>query len=196
MTEKTKKTIETALSAIWWAVLIALVVVISAVFIAKAKGQVPRLFGYSVMRITTSSMEDAIPQGSYILIKKTDPKDIEKDDVICFYSQDPSIYGFPNTHRVIEEPVFDGEKYVYHTMGDNNLIPDAVPASSDMLIGKYVKTLNGLTALSEATKSPSMMVVIIVIQVLIVGGIVAVTVIKKRSLSEQEQVTDGKGKED
>ena len=134
-------------TTLWWGAVLITVVVICVFLTAHFRGEVPRIFGYSVMHIVSDSMETTIEKDSYILIKKVDPADVEKDNIICFYSTDPQIYGYPNTHRVIEDPtVVDGE-YRYVTMGDKGTAPDRVPATGDRLIGVYVRTLGGFTAI-------------------------------------------------
>ena len=90
---------------LWWIALALLAVMMFSIIGAKMQGKVPHIFGYSVVNIVSGSMGETIPQGSYILVEKVDPEEIKKEDIICFYSTDPSISGLPNTHRVIEDPV-------------------------------------------------------------------------------------------
>ena len=74
--------------------------------------------------------------------------EIKKDDIICFYSPDPLIYGLPNTHRVISEPKITENGIIFETRGDKNLIPDKHPVEEDMLIGVYVDDLPALSSFS------------------------------------------------
>ena len=134
-------------TALWWAVSLLLVLLVATLVLAHLRGEVPRIFGHSVMNIVSESMEPTIPKGSYILIERVTPQDVEAGDVICFYSTDPAIYGYPNTHRVLEKEVAANGSVTYVTQGDNSLLPDSVPAEGDRLIGRYVKTLDGLGAL-------------------------------------------------
>jgi signal peptidase len=124
-------------------------------------GKVPSVFGYSVLNIVSGSMEDEIPSGSYILIKKTDAGEIEKGDVICFYSTDPKIYGLPNTHRVVEEPIVTENGIEFVTKGDANPINDKQTAKGDRIVGVYVKRLDGLTAFSDSLGQGTLVIVII-----------------------------------
>ena len=77
----------------WWCITVLVALLIISIISAKAKGEVPYFFGYSVMNIVSDSMEDKIPEGTFILIKKTDPSKIKFGDIICFYSDDPDIKG-------------------------------------------------------------------------------------------------------
>ena len=144
--KKTLKIIKTAASLLWWLVLLLLAALLVNIFAAKLSGRVPQVFGYSVMNIVSGSMEDEIPRGSYVLIKRVDAEEIKKGDVICFFSSDPNIYGIPNTHRVVEEPIVTDEGIEFVTRGDANPIPDGVTAKGERLIGVYVKRLDGLTS--------------------------------------------------
>ena len=132
---------------LWWGALLITGILIVVFLSAHFRGEVPRIFGYSVMHIVSDSMETTIEKDTYILIKRTDPADVEIDDIICFYSTDPQIYGYPNTHRVVAEPTVSDGVYQYVTKGDKANDPDRVPATGDRLIGVYVRTLGAFTAM-------------------------------------------------
>lgn len=149
--QKTKviKVVKLTLSALWWVVLVLLALLLMSILGAKLRGEVPKVFGYSVMHIISDSMGETIPKGSYILIKETDPEIIEKDDIICFLSDDPAIYGFPNTHRVVEDPIVTDSGIEFVTRGDANHGNDTVTAKADKLVGRYVKTMGILKSFSD-----------------------------------------------
>lgn len=129
------------------------------------RGKVPSVFGYSVLNIVSGSMEDEIPKDSYILVKRVGADEIKVNDVICFYSTDPQIYGMPNTHRVVKDPILKDGKYEFVTKGDANPSEDKVTAEGDRLIGVYVKTLDGLTSFSASLKGNLMLFIFIGIAV-------------------------------
>ena len=64
MTEKTRKIIEKMFSIAWWVMFLAIFALVSGIVVSKAKGEVPKIFGYSVMKITTPSMGETIPVGT------------------------------------------------------------------------------------------------------------------------------------
>jgi signal peptidase I len=140
-------TVKLAATLLWWGALLLTVASVVVCLSAHFRGEVPRLFGYSVLHIVSDSMEPTIEQDSYILIKKCDPAEVGEDDIICFYSTDPQIYGYPNTHRVVAEPTVSDGVYQYVTQGDKANEPDRVPATGDRLIGVYVRTLGAFTAM-------------------------------------------------
>jgi signal peptidase len=179
MSQKAKKIIDTTVKIVWWVFLVLLIALIVCIVSAKIKGKVPKVFGYSVVMIITESMGDTFPVGTYILIQETSPEDIREKDIICFYSEDPSIYGHPNTHRVTKVIESNG-KYEYITKGDANAVEDNITAKGDKLIGKYVQKLDSLTWLSEAIKSEGMVFVFGGMFVVTAGVIVVAMVLKKK----------------
>ena len=160
-TTKIFRALKISFSVIWWCVLISLALLLVNIFGAKMSGKVPSVFGYSVINIISGSMEDEIPKGSYILIKKTDAENVRQGDIICFYSTDPSIYGMPNTHRVVEEPIIKDGKIEFVTKGDASPVNDTETAKGDRLIGVYVKSLDGLTAFVSGLTPQNLIIVII-----------------------------------
>jgi signal peptidase len=148
MNEKIKNVINRSVSYLLTALTVLFGATMVYVLAKKAQGEVPKIFGYTVLQIVSGSMEKEIPTGAYILVKEVDADEIGKDDVISFYSSDPSILGYPNTHRVVD--IIEGEQGLeFVTRGDANATDDAYNAKEDQLIGKYVKTLTGLTATVE-----------------------------------------------
>lgn len=183
MKAKTKTIIEKILKMAWWVVFILLFALILTISSAKIKGKVPSVFGYSVVNICSQSMEDTIPVNTYILLKKVNPKAIEEGDIICFYSDDSNISGYPNTHRVMQVIKKDGQ-YEYVTKGDANTMEDRVTAKGDKLIGRYVKTLKGLTWLSRSMQKQG---IVVVFGLMLAGtaGIVITTLILKSKEEHQ-----------
>lgn len=183
--KKAVKAIKRTLSVLWWLVLVILFIILVSVFGAKLSGKVPSVLGYSVMNIVSGSMEDEIPQGSYILVKKADAEDVKVGDVITFYSTDPLIYGIPNTHRVVEEPIVTDGEIEFVTRGDANFVNDKETAKGDRLIGIYVKRLDGLTAFADALSGNTLITIIICLQICLASmSIYAFTVIRKHKDDE------------
>lgn len=113
----------------------ALAVMMKVVF--TPSGQAPEFLGYSFFRITSGSMEPTIHIDSLAVVKHVEPEDIRVDDVITFYSDDPVLQGYPNTHRVTQIIEEEGKLY-FVTKGDANVIEDAEYADGDKLIGVVI----------------------------------------------------------
>ena len=165
--EKRSLVIKKTLGALWWVLIIGLAILMFSIIGAKMRGEVPKVFGHSVMKIVSGSMETEIPEGSYILIKEIDPAEVKEGDVITFFSSDYAIYGLPNTHRVVEPPIVTDGGIEFVTRGDANPTNDKVTASGDRLIGIYVRRLDGLTKFASALDGGGMMILMLVLEAFI-----------------------------
>lgn len=173
-------------SALWYVFLGFMFLVLVSIFVSRMQGDVPRVFGFSIMKISSGSMEDTIPTGAHILIKKTAPEDIKKGDIICFYSEDPKIYGYPNTHRVIEDPIKTDSGYEYVTQGDFNPLKDEVTAKGDKLIGRYVMQLTFLTAITDFFTTKFMLVCMVTVQLACICLFMFTYTASKKQKAEKE----------
>lgn len=117
-----------------WAVLILMVSLTAYIMICNMQGKAAVVFGRSVVKVISGSMEPSIHDGDYIIIKKAEYSELKEGDIICFYSSDDEIYGMMNTHRIIRR--LDDGGFV--TKGDANYIEDSAVVTADNIVGKYV----------------------------------------------------------
>lgn len=148
------------------ALILASLFVLMSVVLTPA-GQVPQVLGYSVFRVMTGSMEPEIPENSFLLVKKTAPKDIQPGDVISFVSPDPALEGAVNTHRVTRV-VKQGGKRLFYTKGDANFIEDTYPVEESMLVGRVIYTSYLLGMAVSLLSSPLVFGAIILLPLLII----------------------------
>ncbi len=97
---------------------------------------IPRLFGCEIYHVISGSMEPTIPTGSVVYVKEIEASDLQKDDVIAYYSSDEN--GAIITHRIVQNRVVSGE---FITKGDANEKEDLTPVTYDRLIGKVVLSI-------------------------------------------------------
>ena len=95
------------------------------------------IFGFSVFRVVTDSMEPAIPVGALILNKETDIEKIKVGDIICFRSLESYMNGNIVTHRVVDIKTIEG-KIALTTRGDSNNSEDSYYVMESNFIGKVV----------------------------------------------------------
>ena len=147
--------------------IIAAAVVILCLVVFTKQGEVPNIGGYTVFRITTGSMKPSYDTDTLILVKKTDPSEIQVGDVISFYSSDPALDGAVNTHRVtkIEQ---DGTEWKYTTKGDANNVPDQYGTDSEALIGKVVASSLILGKLARLVSNPLIFIPVILIPLAVI----------------------------
>lgn len=142
--EKAKKKKSVAKCVVFY-VLVALIAVaaVFAVFAGRTKDKPTFVFGRTFLWVKTESMETTIPARSYILVKKTDGKGLEKGEVIVFRCNDASspVYGSLVTHRIYEVT-----ENGYKTKGDNVLSSvDPWTVKEDEVVAVYVRNLKLLT---------------------------------------------------
>lgn len=117
-----KKTISRIIDIVLGVLLAFMVFVQVSMLVSQSKPEnygVPSVFGTSFLYVATDSMEgdnpDSLNQGTGVIIKKDDPKNVKVGDVITFYY--PKLNA-PDTHRVVEIGN-DKDGLVFYTRGDN-----------------------------------------------------------------------------
>lgn len=137
-------------------ILLAVMVVLGVLLLAavsllnRTNGQPTFVLGHTLLWVQTGSMEPAIPEKSYILVKKLGQEPIEKGTIITFYCTDPSsaVYGSLVTHRV-SEVTAEG----YRTKGDNTN-PDTWLVDREDILAVHRCNLPFLTACGRVFASP------------------------------------------
>jgi signal peptidase len=128
---KIKNTI-TAISLIL-AVLLCLYVAIQVMTVGHAS-----IFGFSLFRVVTGSMEPQIPVGALLMCQDVDIETIVVDDIVCFYSKDTFMQGKVITHRVVQILTEADGQILLLTKGDANAVADIQYVTSENLIGKVI----------------------------------------------------------
>ena len=105
------------------------------VMVCSANGKAVNVFGKSILKVVTGSMEPSIHVGDYIIVEKTDTDALSEGDIITFYSDQSDIKDKLVTHRIIGK----NDDGTYITRGDANPIEDSVPARQERIIGKYTR---------------------------------------------------------
>lgn len=91
----------------------------------------PDFLGYKPFIVLSGSMEPTIKTGDIVIIKKCNPDELKKDDIIAFRSGKSVI-----THRITGISEEDGEK-VLITKGDNNNTEDRLAVKLQNVEGIY-----------------------------------------------------------
>ena len=141
------------------AVFAALLSVTVYIMVCGCIGKTASIFGYSVLKVVSGSMEPSIHEGDYIYIKRTDTDSLKAGDIISFYSQDDSIKGEINTHR-ISEVLSDG---TFVTKGDANKIEDCVTVQKVSIIGKYYGKLRFFKWLGSFASGKKLLMLLVIL---------------------------------
>lgn len=185
---KTSKRIRT----IVYVVIFSLIVSFFAfLLICKLQNRVSYVFGKAPVWIVSPSMTGVFDANSYILVEEIDGNQVQVGDVIMFYSDDPTLQGGLNTHRVLEI-VGDNQEFI--TKGDNNNSRDSYTAKSDKVIGRYVKNLPVMTAIIRFFLTTPGFITVIVI-VLAITAFAFSDEIRKYLASEKNKAIEEKEKE-
>jgi signal peptidase len=105
------------------------------------------LFGFSVYTVLSGSMQRELPQGSLIVVRQTDPAQIQIGDDITFYSDIPAGADTETTvtHRVVRvlEGYAGGERG-FETRGLENPLPDRTIVRAGDVVGRVAFHLPGI----------------------------------------------------
>lgn len=128
-------------------ILVLIISIYSFISLNILNNKYVNFFSYTVFQVGSNSMAPTITTNDILIVKLT--KDINKDDIITFFSDDKIV-----THRVIEI-----NNKTYMTKGDANNTMDN-PVTEDMVIGKVSKIIvNGGTWFKVIT-TPKVIVLI------------------------------------
>ena len=182
-----KKIIFTLINLLSVFIIAGAVAVLMIVLMTKP-GQPPSVAGYTALRITTGSMEPTYGMDTLIVVKKTDPAEIKKGDVISFYSSDPALDGSVNTHRVVSVKK-EGNGYIYTTKGDANNTVDAYDVQSKYLIGRVQTSSVILGKISRLAANPLIFIPVILapLAVILISNFVRTVLLAKQITKEEEE---------
>lgn len=119
---------------------------------------VPRLLGFQVYSVLTTSMTPALPAGSAVYVKECDPAELAPGEIVTYSKGAGSVV--TETHRVVSnDPA--GQRLV--TKGDANAAADNYPVLYSQVLGVVTFSVPCLGAVAAALQSPGGAVVCIVI---------------------------------
>ena len=157
--KKAFKVLRKVLSYIEWTILVVGAIILVYIFFNTLQGKAVNLFGYNVLHVVTGSMEPTISTDEYVFVKETDTKELKKEDIIAYYSEESDVKGLPVIHRIVDV-LPDGR---FKTKGDANETSDVLPVRGDQVIGKYrgrVRLLNFISSFMDFRKILMLFVII------------------------------------
>ncbi|MBR4200409.1 MAG: signal peptidase I [Oscillospiraceae bacterium] len=144
------------------AVTAVLLIFLIYVMVSAAHGRAVNVFGRSILRVETGSMEPTLHTGDYIFIKKTDPDSLQTGDIIAFYSEQSDIYDLLVTHRIAAVNA-DG---TYVSRGDANPVSDSIAVRPERIVGIYTGKARFLIWVNSFVDMRKMLLLIVMISVL------------------------------
>jgi signal peptidase len=158
---------------------LSLLFVIIAVFVYVA----PHL-GWSVNAVVSGSMKPAMDEGSLIVTKPVDPKEIEAGDIILFTS--PVTRQMMITHRVID--VEYDSLVSLRTQGDANSNPDPYRVPGQNVIGKVILHIPSIGNFTEFVKKPVGFISLSVIPSIIIFAVYATMIWREVAKNKNQKV--------
>lgn len=191
--QKVLKTVKKIMNVICWIMIIALVAVMSVSFITQITGNTPSLFGYSLYRVSSGSMQPELMVGDIILDKVVENPEALKEGDIITYEGNGVLDGQMVTHKVIKAPYTEDGKQYIQTQGVANPIPDD-PIELDRVRGIMLCEIPILTMFFILFLSPwGFLIVIGLILFIFVDELITVIKIltgNDKSAKEAEDIND------
>ena len=157
--------VKRALEIISSLLLVAAVIFTAYVMINTARGHAVSIFGNYTLKVVTGSMEPTIMPGEFIGVHKVQPSELEVNDIITFYSDDPETKDLLITHRIIGIK----EDGTYITKGDANNIEDHVAARPERVLGKYVRKARYLGLISSFADARKLILLLVIIPMFVIS---------------------------
>ncbi len=185
---KIVKKLVSFLSAIIFIICLALLAIVMITPKGESGNRVVNIAGYSVMSVLTNSMEPKYNVGDMIIVKKTNTDELKTEDVITFYSPDPSIEGAIVTHSIIDIAEENGQRS-FETKGINSPAADQYRVSESDVIGKTVGKIPfiGKAATFMQTNRIAFFLIVVLPMLLIIASEIKNIVVIARSGDEDEE---------
>lgn len=167
--------------------LVLMVALVIFVFISRASGHTPSIFGNRIYRVQTDSMVPTLEVGDVILVRDADPEDIHNGDIITYRVTSGELAGQTITHRVAQDPEVRNGVYYYRTKGDREGAVLDAEISYDQVEGKYVNTLAFLNKMYSFFLSPTGLIVFIGIIILLFGYEMISLIISYKATDEMDE---------
>jgi len=184
---KKKKLFKTILTIFSVCLLTTVVILFGIIFIGKARGGTPGIFGYTFHVVATDSMTPEINVDDLVIAKKAALSDFEIGDDVVFVTDNPSLNSMTIVHRVVG------------INADGSLVTQGVKPGADEdlyparnIVGKVAvvstfwgKIFSGLTGNRNIVFGAALLVLLIII----IDEIVQIsrTVGQKKAYKEREK---------
>lgn len=152
---------------ICWILILILAITMVIFLTTRIQGNTPTVFGYTIFRITTGSMEPELMVGDIILDKVVnDESEISLGDVITFEGGS-QFDGKLVTHKVIKAPYTDENgNTMLQTHGIANELDDT-PISIDQVRAKMICKIPYIDTLYNLFLSPCGLLIMILLIILV-----------------------------
>ena len=163
---KKYKTFVTVKNTIGWFLVVLLGIAMVIIVVTRINGETPTVFGYTIFRVSTGSMEPQLHVGDIILDKTVVENEIKVGDIIS-YDGSGNLSGKIITHKVIKAPYKDEKgNTMLQTQGVANNTADA-PIKISQVRAKFVAKIPIVNSLYNLFLSPWGLVIFLLLIILI-----------------------------
>lgn len=147
------KMLKKIINVVCWVLVVVFAFAICMSLVSRVNGTSPSLFGYSIYRVSSGSMEPDLMIGDIILdVDYTETTELNIGDVVT-YRGEGSLTGMLITHEIIKEPYTENGKTYIQTKGTANEIADE-PITLDRIEDVMVCKLSFLNTFYNIFFSP------------------------------------------
>ena len=190
--KKRFRVIKAIVNVLCWIFVAVIVLTLALSLISRLNGETPSIFGYSILRVSSGSMEPELKVGDIILDKVVDnPEELKVGDVITFKSVDYS--GLMVTHKIIKAPYEENGELMLQTKGLANDLADK-PIKANDVKGVMICKVDYLDTVYNIFLSPWGLVILIALIIIIffdeIITIVKILTNNDKSVKEAENIND------
>lgn len=159
---KFRKTFRIIKNVLFITIMVFAVSLVIITLTARINGSTPSVFGYSVYRVSSGSMEPYLEVGDIILTQECDPMELKQGDIVTYDGKSGQFAGKRVTHRVDKAPYLneDDGKYYLITKGDNNPVEDT-PITTSQVKSVFVTKIEFLKGIYNFFITPWGLLVLI-----------------------------------
>lgn len=139
---KLRKTFRMIYKVISYSLIVILMIIASFFIVYFISGKLAEKSGknppFGLYTIISPSMTPNIEVYDVVFVKNVDPKDLEINDIITFYSTNSFFGGTPITHRIVEILDVPSKGTMFRVKGDANERADDEKVLPNNIIGKVM----------------------------------------------------------
>ena len=122
-------------------------------------GQPREFLGYTPLTVSTSSMQQDIPQGSFIIARKVDPNTIRIGDDITYVGENGRVF----TQRVVEIINNYRDSLGFQTQGLENVTPDEEIIIPPNIIGRVIFVNLLIGQIIQFVQQPIIFIILLIV---------------------------------
>lgn len=191
--KKIFKIIKKITNVLCWILIVVFVFAIGLSLVSRVSGTTPSLFGYSIYRVSSGSMEPELEVGDIILdVDYTETTELRVGDIVTYRGQG-ELSGMMITHEVIKAPYTEDGKTYIQTQGTANEYPDT-PITLDRVGAVMVCKLSFLNTFYNIFFSPWGFILILALLIIIfvdeIINIVKIVTGNEKSAKNADDIND------